>query len=1118
MICSFDKEAATVNTRVFRWNPQAFPLPSSPNSDFAMNRFLISSMSLLLSLSPVNADTAPAGSDKTITVVAGSTYTFTDADWGFTDNGDSPPNNFSAVKLTTMPVAGTLRVDGVDVSGSPTVSRLVSPGGLVWTARDSSRYWNSVASSSDGTKLVAAVSNGQLYTSTDSGVTWTARESSRNWRFVASSADGTKLVAVVYDGQIHTSTDSGITWTAREGRRLWYSVASSADGTKLVAGIYNGQLYTSTDSGVTWTARENSRYWYSIASSADGTKLVAAANYGMLYTSTDSGVTWSARASHQFWYSVASSADGTKLVATTDANSLYTSTNSGLTWIARTTTRNWQSVASSADGTNLVAADAGYSTGGQLYTSTDSGITWTARDSSRDWRSVASSADGTKLIAAASGNKLYTSAGSVPIIRYIAPPTSGQQSFTFQVQDDGVSNNLDLSSNTITLNVITPPIVTTPTSANITSSGATLGGDVTSDGGSPIIERGVVYSVTTANAKPQIGGSGVIKTPVSGSTGIFSVPLTGLVASTRYSFAAYATNSAGTIYTAPVSVFSTSAAPVGTDKIINIVTGATHTFTDVDWGFIDSGDSPPDNFAAVKLTTLPSAGAFNVDGSNASGSPTVSRLPGPGGATWTARDSSRYWTSVASSADGTKLVAAVDNSHLHTSTDSGLTWTARMTDYNRNWSSVASSEDGSKLVAVSQTTFYPGGAGLIFTSADSGMTWTARMTDSARYWRSVASSADGTKLLAVTIGEYQGGLYTSTNSGVTWTTRELNPNWSSVASSADGEKLVAVVYGGQIYTSTDSGTTWTARDSSRNWRSVASSVDGIKLVAAVNGGQLYTSSNSGVTWTARMTDSNRYWSSVASSADGTKLLAAVTGGGQLYTSIDSGMTWTARGSNRWWKSVASSADGAKLVAAVDGGQIYTSVGMVPLISYTAPASVGPQSFTFQVQDDGLSNNLDLSPNTITFNVITPVEHWRQIHFGSSLNIGTAADTGDFDGDGVVNLLEFAFGTGPSSLGSGRASLNWNGTFASASLGSTGQPVAAVQSGGSGPEYRALFIRRTDYATAGLNYTVQFSSDLFTWGDSTATPTTLSSSGGYDLVGVPFPSGMQFFRVGVTLTP
>jgi photosystem II stability/assembly factor-like uncharacterized protein len=53
---------------------------------------------------------------------------------------------------------------------------------------------------------LAGAYNAQIYTSTDSGATWTARDSSRSWYSVASSADGTKLVAVEQGGQIYTST------------------------------------------------------------------------------------------------------------------------------------------------------------------------------------------------------------------------------------------------------------------------------------------------------------------------------------------------------------------------------------------------------------------------------------------------------------------------------------------------------------------------------------------------------------------------------------------------------------------------------------------------------------------------------------------------------------------------------------------------------------------------------------------------------------------------------------------------------------------------------------------------------------------------------------------------
>jgi hypothetical protein len=122
---------------------------------------------------------------------------------------------------------------------------------------------------------------------------------------------------------------------------------------------------------------------------------------------------------------------------------------------------------------------------------------------------------------------------------------------------------------------------------------------------------------------------------------------------------------------------------------------------------------------------------------------------------------------------------------------SGAEWAAH--DSVRSWNSVASSADGAKLVATVN-------GGQIYTSTDSGATWTAR--DANRTWWSVASSADGAKLVAMV---YNSQIYTSSDSGATWTARDVGRNWFSVASSADGTRLVATVSGGQIYTSTDAG-------------------------------------------------------------------------------------------------------------------------------------------------------------------------------------------------------------------------------------------------------------------------------------------------------------------------
>jgi hypothetical protein len=116
--------------------------------------------------------------------------------------------------------------------------------------------------------------------------------------------------------------------------------------------------------------------------------------------------------------------------------------------------------------------------------------------------------------------------------------------------------------------------------------------------------------------------------------------------------------------------------------------------------------------------------------------------------------------SLASSSDGTKLVAGkgVNNfplgGQIYSSTDSGATWVATGSPSSA-WSSVASSADGIRLVAgiggVSAATI----TGPIYVSADSGRTWIA--SDSpTNYWASVASSADGYKLVAAVNG---GGIY-----------------------------------------------------------------------------------------------------------------------------------------------------------------------------------------------------------------------------------------------------------------------------------------------------------------------------------------------------------------------
>ena len=123
-------------------------------------------------------------------------------------------------------------------------------------------------------------------------------------------------------------------------------------------------------------------------------------------------------------------------------------------------------------------------------------------------------------------------------------------------------NATKLSSDVQLAAAATAPTVTTPTSASITPTGATLGGNVESDGGSPLIEQGVVYAPTSVNPDPLVGGAGVSRNSRNmATTGVFTRDIAFLSPNTQYSFRAYATNASGTSYS-PVATFTTAVAPV----------------------------------------------------------------------------------------------------------------------------------------------------------------------------------------------------------------------------------------------------------------------------------------------------------------------------------------------------------------------------------------------------------------------------------------------------------------------------------------------------------------------------------------------------------------------------
>jgi len=107
---------------------------------------------------------------------------------------------------------------------------------------------------------------------------------------------------------------------------------------------------------------------------------------------------------------------------------------------------------------------------------------------------------------------------------------------------------------------------------------------------------------------------------------------------------------------------------------------------------------------------------------------------------------------------------------------------------------------------------------------------------------------------------------------------------------------------------------------------------------------------------------------------------------------------------------------------------------------------------------------------VRLQVLTPLESWKLQNFGlptiaGAFTSGTFADLADPDGDGVSNLLEYAFGGNPSSA-------------LSAPL-----PTSQI----SNLTLQITFTR----ARSDLTYVVQGSNDLLTWTDLSTNPGTVS---------------------------
>ena len=110
------------------------------------------------------------------------------------------------------------------------------------------------------------------------------------------------------------------------------------------------------------------------------------------------------------------------------------------------------------------------------------------------------------------------------------------------------------------------PTVTTDQVSNITQNSATFGGNVTSDGGAPVTERGICWSTS------QNPTTSDLHTPSGSGTGSFTVNMNGLEPGTTYYVRAYAINSVGISYGNQVSFSTIAELPTLTTSQVSNIT------------------------------------------------------------------------------------------------------------------------------------------------------------------------------------------------------------------------------------------------------------------------------------------------------------------------------------------------------------------------------------------------------------------------------------------------------------------------------------------------------------------------------------------------------------------
>jgi hypothetical protein len=563
---------------------------------------------MTIDVTPVND--APVGTNNTVTTLEDTPYPFTAADFGFSDPNDAPPNNLLAVKVTTLPGAGTLQDNGVNVTAGQFVSVTdINAGEFVF--------------------VPAADANGAAYAA---------------FTFQVQDDGGTANGGVDLDPTAKTMTidvtpvNDPPVRTAGSVNNL--TVLEDSGTTSLGLGtLAYGPGGGADEAGQTLT------YKVTVVPSATLGKIVLAD--GVTVVTANTIYTLPQLQGMQF-QTITNANGGPATFAWTVQDNGGTA-NGGMDTLTESLTISVTPVNDAPLGTNntvttledapytFTAADFGFSDPNDTPANTLLAVKITTLPGAGTLKDNGVSVTTGQFVSVAdinAGHLVFTPAANANGAAYAA--------FTFQVQDNGGTANggvdLDPTAKTMTINV-TPvndaPVGTNNTvttledtpyaftaadfgfsDPNDTPANTLLAVKVTTlPSAGTLQDNGVNVTAGQFVSVADINAGNLVFTPAANANGAAYAAFTFQVQDNGGT-----TNGGVDLDPAPktmtINVTAVNDAPVGHDATITMLENTAFTFTTTNFGFSDPNDTPPNTLLAVKVTTLPGAGTLQDNGVN----------------------------------------------------------------------------------------------------------------------------------------------------------------------------------------------------------------------------------------------------------------------------------------------------------------------------------------------------------------------------------------------------------------------------------------------------------------------------------------------------------------------